>query len=351
MTSVFEHSILGGLFDDIEARKIWSGERRIQHMLAFEAAFSLGLGNAGIVDEKLANKAAMFIGDFKPDSHALRVQVARDGVAVPELVRQLKATAPKLAQAIHTGATSQDVIDTALSLAIREMNDLLSDRLNKVKTALAQLNEKFGKNSLMGRTRMQAAITTSASTRIRSWQVGVDENIDRLGQIRARVERVQLGGAVGDNQVLGDKSELIIKTVAQETGLQKPNENWHTTRGHLAEYAGLLSLISGATGKIGQDICLMAQQGIDEIALSGGGGSSAMPHKKNPILAELLVTLARFNATQLPGMHHALIHEQERSGSAWALEWMILPQLAIAAARSLSACATLCDQITELGTE
>ena len=86
----------------------------------------------------------------------------------------------------------------------------------------------------------------------------------------------------------------------------------------------LLSQISGSLGKIGQDICLLAQAG-DEIALEGGGKSSAMPHKQNPVLAELLVTLARYNATQISGMHHALIHEQERSGAAWTLEWMILP--------------------------
>ncbi|MFQ3255327.1 MAG: 3-carboxy-cis,cis-muconate cycloisomerase, partial [Loktanella salsilacus] len=89
--------------------------------------------------------------------------------------------------------------------------------------------------------------------------------------------------------------------------------------------------------------------GIDEVTLKSGGGSSAMPHKQNPILAELLVTLARFNATQVSGMHHALIHEQERSGAAWALEWMILPQMAQTTARSLSAATQLCEKITSIG--
>jgi 3-carboxy-cis,cis-muconate cycloisomerase len=94
----------------------------------------------------------------------------------------------------------------------------------------------------------------------------------------------------------------------------------------------------------------MAQQGIDEVTLTGGGGSSAMPHKQNPILAELLVTLARFNATQVAGMHHALVHEQERSGAAWALEWMILPQMAQATARSLSVASEICRKITSIDT-
>ena len=120
-------------------------------------------------------------------------------------------------------------------------------------------------------------------------------------------------------------------------------------RDGIVEYAGVLSLISGTLGKMGQDLCLMVQPGLDEATLSGGGGSSAMPYKQNPVLAELLVTLARFNAVQLSGMHRALIHEQERSGAAWALEWMILHQMAVTAARSLSVGLSICDQVTSMG--
>lgn len=100
---------------------------------------------------------------------------------------------------------------------------------------------------------------------------------------------------------------------------------------------------------MGQDILLMSQQGIDEISLRSGGSSSAMQHKKNPVLAELLVTLARFNAVQVGGMHHAMIHEQERSGSAWMLEWMILPQMAMATGRALSAAIEVCQSIESMG--
>ncbi|MEM8539848.1 MAG: 3-carboxy-cis,cis-muconate cycloisomerase [Pseudomonadota bacterium] len=349
MVSAFEHPAFGGLFDDPEANAIWSSQRQTEHFLAFEAAYSIGLGKAEIVEKDLAFKAATFIRNFKPDAAALRARTSRDGVPIPELVRQLKSTAPEYSEAIHNGATSQDVIDTALSLTIRDMNDLLAKRLVALSNALSQLNERFGDNQLMGRTRMQAALMTTGSTRITNWQIAVDENTDRLNNIRSRVEQVQLGGAVGDNQKLGDKFSSIANNIAEETRLNEPGHSWHTTRGDLAEYASLLSLISGATGKIGQDVCLMAQQGIDEIALSGGGGSSAMPHKQNPVPAELLITLARFNATQLSSMHHALLHEQERSGSAWALEWMTLPQMAIAASRSLSACTTMSGQITQFG--
>jgi 3-carboxy-cis,cis-muconate cycloisomerase len=120
-------------------------------------------------------------------------------------------------------------------------------------------------------------------------------------------------------------------------------------RENLADYANWLSLVTGSLGKMGQDIALMAQQGIDEIALSGGGGSSAMPHKQNPVLAETLVTQARFNATQLPAMHHALVHEQERSGSAWPLELMVLPAMVTTTGTALTHAHNLISQITRVG--
>ncbi|RWC82675.1 MAG: 3-carboxy-cis,cis-muconate cycloisomerase, partial [Mesorhizobium sp.] len=123
---------------------------------------------------------------------------------------------------------------------------------------------------------------------------------------------------------------------------------WQSQRDALADLAGLMSLITGSLGKFGQDIALLAQGGVD-ISLSGGGGSSAMPHKQNPVKAEALVTLARFNATQLSGMHQALAHEQERSGSAWTLEWLLLPQMVVATAASLRLAAELAAQVESLG--
>ncbi|TIN70121.1 MAG: 3-carboxy-cis,cis-muconate cycloisomerase, partial [Mesorhizobium sp.] len=123
---------------------------------------------------------------------------------------------------------------------------------------------------------------------------------------------------------------------------------WQNQRDALADFAGWLSLLTGSLGKFGQDIALLAQGGT-EIKLSGGGGSSTMPHKQNPVKAEALVALARFNATQLAGLHHALVHEQERSGAAWTLEWLLLPQMVVATAASLRLAAELAAQVESLG--
>jgi 3-carboxy-cis,cis-muconate cycloisomerase len=173
----------------------------------------------------------------------------------------------------------------------------------------------------------------------------------RLNNLRPNVECLQLGGAAGDRAALAPHADDISCIMAAELGLSNPPQAWHAMREGIVDYASFLSLICGSLGKFGQDICLMAQQGVDDVTLSGGGGSSAMPHKQNPVLAELLVTLARFNATQVSGMHHALVHEQERSGAAWALEWMILPQMAQATARSLAVAAEICGKITLIGSK
>ena len=349
MTSPFDHPWLGGLFGDQEAADIWAPQRTIAHMLAFEAAYTRALGKVGKVDQALADQVAQQIAAFKPDMADLRDGAAKDGVVVPALVTQLKDAIQPNTDSIHTGTTSQDVIDTALALTLRDFSDLLDVRLAALTSAFDVLADRFGDRPMMGRTRMQAALPIKVSDRLVTWSQPIAVHRKRLASLRPEVARLQLGGAAGDRAALAPNAAQISREMAAELGLQNPPTAWHSMRADIADYANLLSLISGALGKFGQDICLMAQQGVDEVTLRSGGGSSAMPHKQNPILAELLVTLARFNATQVSGMHHALIHEQERSGAAWALEWMILPQMAQTTARSLSAATQLCEKITSIG--
>ncbi|WP_295315535.1 3-carboxy-cis,cis-muconate cycloisomerase [Roseobacter sp.] len=349
MIGVFDHPCLAGLFADDDACRIWSAERQLQHMLSFEAAYSRALGTAGVVETDVAASAALLIEKFKPDLQQLRDGTARDGLPVPALVAQLKKAGGSLAPAIHAGATSQDVLDTALALTLRETTDLLVARLKTLATDLDSLNDAFGANPLMGRTRMQAAMPIRVSDRLTTWRAPLDAHCDRLMELRPHTEKLQLGGAAGDRKELEPFGDRVARALAAELDLAVSDFTWHAARDGIAAYASVLSLITGTLGKMGQDICLMAQQGLDEIRINGGGGSSAMPHKANPILAELLVTLARFNATQLSGIHQAQVHEQERSGSAWALEWMILPQMAVAAARSLGAGSSLCRNVTSMG--
>jgi 3-carboxy-cis,cis-muconate cycloisomerase len=348
MTDVFNHPWLSGLFGDADMAALWSPETQLHHLLTFEAAWSQALGHVGRVDLDLATDTAHRIRDFTPDLADLAARTGQDGLPVPALVRQLKQVVDD-ERAVHHGATSQDVLDSALALTLRETTSLLDARLGSLSIALQSLDGRFVGNPMMGRTRMQAALPITVSDRLRTWSTPLVGHRQRLANVGNGVAQVQIGGATGNRAALGKDADAMAAFIAQKLGLANPPNCWHTTREGVADYAGCLSLITGTLGKMGQDICLMAQQGIDEVTLAGGGGSSAMPHKQNPILAELLVTLARFNATQVSAMHHALIHEQERSGAAWSLEWMILPQMAKATGRALSAAIQLCESIQHLG--
>jgi len=346
-TGPFDHPWLSGLLGDADMAAIWSAERTLDHMRSFEASFSRAMGHAGLFVPAKAIAAADAIMTVPIDLDDLKSGMARDGVVVPRLVTLLRQAAGP--DAVHAGATSQDVIDTALVLTLRETAALLDARLGDVTDRLDALERRHGDAPLSGRTRMQLATTIRVRDRVATWRLALERHRISLTEHAQRVACLQLGGASGDRQALGPHADRVAAELARELGLSNPPRAWHAMRGDVVAYSGVLALISGSLAKMGQDICLMAQQGIDEISLSGGGASSAMPHKRNPFLAETLVTLGRFNAVQAGGMQHAMIHEQERSGAAWTLEWMLLPQMALATGRALCIAADLCRSIEGLG--
>lgn len=324
------------LFEDSEVSVAFGTDRTFRHFLAYEIALTEGLAASGAVDPGMAKAAIEAMRGFSPDLAAIEARSPVDGLAVPEFVRQLKAhVGADLTPAIHVGGTSQDLIDTATVLMLKEANAILAARLESVIDGIEQLIAEHGDNSMMGRTRMQAALPITVRHRLETWAAPLRRHRTRLAEMRDELEVLQFGGATGDRSANGDKAAEIAAVMAAKLGLSYPCRAWHNDRSRLVEYAGWLSMVSGSLGKIGQDICLMAQQGVDEIAQTGGGSSSAMAHKQNPVLAELLVTLARYSAGQISLMHNALLHEQERSGTAWTLEWMVLPAMVLVASKGL----------------
>ncbi|CDM61489.1 MULTISPECIES: 3-carboxy-cis,cis-muconate cycloisomerase [Rhizobium] len=343
--SPFDHPFLCGLLGDGETASYFSADADIRAMLAFEAALAKAEAVHGLISPDAARRIGVVCATFEPDLSQLRAATACDGVVVADLVKQLrKAVGSPFSDCVHLGATSQDVIDTSLMVRLKAVAFLFSNRLSKIAQAFDDLDARFGKARLMGRTRMQAAIAITVSDRLRAWRAPLEGYRDRLTEQRFLV---QFGGAAGTLETLKDKAPPIRAALAQELGLGDEPQ-WQSQRGLIADLASLLSLISGSLGKFGQDIALLAQAG-DEIGLAGGGGSSAMFHKQNPVAAETLVALARFNATQLSGIHQSLVHEQERSGAAWTLEWLILPQMVMATAASLRLAFELTGNIRRIG--
>lgn len=349
-TSVFDHPWLSGLFGDDEITAHLAAEAELARMIAVEAAYARAKGAAGLIEADLAETAATGIETSKLDISLLRSGTTRDGVVVPAFVRTLKSGLPEQCRAVvHTGLTSQDIVDTSLALMLRSIVSILDTRLHAAQTALDGVMAMHGANQLMGRTRMQAALPITVSDRLRTWKDPLVIHAERLAVLKPRLLVLQLGGPVGDRKSFGSKADVIASSMAVELNLTDPGTSWQVQRDGLAEFSNWLSLVTGTLGKMGQDVALMAQQGIGEIVLAGGGGSSAMPHKLNPVQAELLITLARFNAVQLSGMHHALVHEQERSGVAWSLEWMILPQMIMATGNALQTAISLAGSIEHIG--
>ena len=341
---------LDGLVGDPEIEAEIGPERVMVHMLAFERALARASAEEGVIPEAAAGPIEGACDAFRPDHPGLREATARDGVVVPELVRQLRAHVPEPHRAhLHHGATSQDIIDTAQALALRSANDVLAARIRDLLSGLDDLAARFGAHTLTGRTRMQAAAPIAGAQRIATWRAPLARHADRLERVRRQVEILHLGGAAGDRAVLGDAGAAVAARMAAALGLHDTGDVRHAARDGLADYAGWLSLVTGSLGKMGQDVALMAQDEVAEIALSSAGGSSAMPHKRNPVKAEALVALARFNAVQVSGAHHALVHEQERSGAAWTLEWMILPAMLVATGAATRTALELIGSITRIG--
>lgn len=346
--SPFDHPLLSGLLGDEETARYFSVEAEIAAMLAFEQALAQAEAESGVIGGDAADAIVSALSSFRPDTALLRAGIAKDGVIIPELVRQIRAAVgERHGASAHFGATSQDVIDTALIFRLKSVVEHLGLLLTENIVRLTALEDRFGSRGLTGMTRMQPAIPIRVSDRVNAWRAPLQRHRERLAEQATRLLVVQFGGAAGTLEKLGDKGPAVRAALAAKLGLGDAPQ-WQSQRDALADFAGWLSLVTGSLGKLGQDIALMALSVVD-IKLSGGGGSSAMPHKQNPVKAEALVALARFNATQVSGMHQALAHEQERSGAAWMLEWLLLPQMVVATAASLRLAAELAGQIESLG--
>ena len=344
--SPFDHPILSGLLGDEALAALFSADAELAAMLRFEAALAEAEGEAGVIPADAAEAIESALADYRPDFGRLRAAAARDGVAVPELVASLReAVGEPHAKHVHFGATSQDVIDSGLALRLSEALAILDARIGAVIDALGTLEARDGAIATMGHTRMQAAVSVPAVRKIASWRDPLSRHRARLAEVREGVLLLHFGGASGTLDKLGDKAEEVSAGLGRRLGLPVPPRARHSERDGIVAFASWLSLVTGSLGKMGHDVALLAQSEVGEVKLASGGGSSAMPHKVNPVGAETLVALARFNATLVSGMHQSLVHENERSGAAWTLEWMLLPQMVVATGAALRVAADLAAAI------
>ena len=344
-------TLISALAGDPETAALLSDQAQLDAMLAVERALAEASADADWIGAADAAAIANTITDFQPDWPALESGMAQDGVVVPALVRQLRAQLPEPHRdALHRGATSQDVTDTALMLQLARIFDLYEARLAGLIDRLAGLDDQFGATPLMAHTRMQVALPTTWSAKLASWAEPLKRHLRALAAMRRSLLVIQLGGPVGDRGSFEGHGDAIAAGMARrlDLGLATP---WQATRDPIIALGGLLAQISGSLGKLGADITLLAQNEVGAVRLEGGGGSSAMAHKSNPVKAEVLVALARYNAGLSGTLAQALVHENERSGAAWTLEWLTLPPMLEVTGASLRLAGLLLDQLRIAGGE
>ncbi len=300
----------------------------LQAMLDFEAALARAQAAVGVIEPAEAEAIAAACDASAFDAWELGAASARIGNPAGPLVKALTARVAGSASGhVHRGATSQDVVDTAAMLVARRATAPLLSDLRDAADAAAALAEAHRDTPIAGRTLLQQAVPTTFGLKAAGWMVALDAAATRLRAVRDERLAVQLGGAAGTLASLGDDGLAVLGELARRLELVEPTLPWHTDRTRVAELAGALGEACGAIAKAATDVALLSQTEVGEVRESSGGGSSTMPHKRNPVAA----IAARACARRAPGLVATLLasteHEHERAAGAWHAEWAPLNDL------------------------
>ena len=316
---------------DRRTEALFSAEADVANMLRYEQALVRAQAAHGLVPGHDAVRIATAIDGMAVDMAALRDGFRRDGVVPPALVAQLRAAVPADSRDyLHLGATSQDLVDSSGMLACRGAVAGALDGLRELDEALVALAAEQSRRRpparLMARTRMQVALPLSAPEKIDNWRAPLTAAI---AAAPAHFP-LQLGGPEGQYRAMAERHAEVSAHMAEALGLSCPERPWHTDRAPLQAIASWYARLAAVLGKLATDVLFMAQSEVAELRVSGGGHSSAMAHKLNPVLAEVVLAQARHAQALQAGLGTAAIHENERSGASWTLEWLLLPALVVA---------------------
>jgi 3-carboxy-cis,cis-muconate cycloisomerase len=308
------------LFVPDALREAVSGEAWLRRMLDAERALALALAGAGVIPGEEADAVAAACDASRFDLASIAVEGRRAGNPAEPLARALRVESG--VERAHWGATSQDIVDTAAMLVARDARALIFEELDGLARACAALAEEHRGTVMAARTLLRQAVPTTFGLKAAGWLVGVLESWERLRTVELQA---QLGGAGGTLALLGDRGPDVLAEYSRELGLSEPTLSWHSMRVRVVELVGALDLASGVGGKICLDVALLAQDEVEEVSVADPGGSSTMPHKRNPVAAVLGRACAR-RVGALAGTF-TLAHEHERAAGAWQAEWEPLSDL------------------------
>jgi 3-carboxy-cis,cis-muconate cycloisomerase len=350
MASTLPSSLLGPLFSSAAMRAITDDKARLQRMLDFEAALAKAEAEAGVIPAKAVGPiAAACRGERFDMSKIAEDAVAAGNIAIP-LVKALTAEVAKAdkdaAGYAHWGATSQDVIDTALVLELREAIDALLADIDRAIAGFAAQAKQHKKTPAVARTWMQQALPMPFGLKLAGYAAALARAKERLVRLRERALVLQFGGAAGTLAALGEKGLDVTERLAQELKLPAPEAPWHSHSDRLADAAGALAVLAGTCGKIAKDISLLMQTEVGEAfepAEAGRGGSSSMPHKRNPTAAASALACAAMAPQFAATIFAAQIQEHERALGGWQAEWPTFPALLLVTSGALHAIADIAD--------
>jgi 3-carboxy-cis,cis-muconate cycloisomerase len=329
---VLDSAIFSPLFSDAAISALLTDEAFVSALVEVEVALARAQARVGVIPAAAAEQISR-VKAAQIDITALTKGTIRSGFPIIALVQQIRRQAgDEAAPYVHWGATTQDIMDTAAVLQMRAASELFKPAILNIIRRLSELAQRHRTTVMAGRTHGQQALPITFGLKVTSWIAPMLRHVERLDEILPRLLVVQFGGAAGTLAALGDKGLAVSEALADELKLAVPVMPWHAQRDSLVEFGSWLSLVTGSLGKMAQDVILLAQTEVGEVAESGEqgrGGSSTMPQKSNPITSELMLAAARTNASLLSALHHAQIQEHERATHAWQVEWLTLPQMMI----------------------
>ncbi len=321
--------ILGTLYGSDPMRAVFDERAYFARMLEVEAALARAQGRLGIIPHDAADAITKAARVENLSTEELAASARNVGYPVVGLVQGLSRAAGAHGGWTHWGATTQDIMDTATVLQMRDGLRLVRAELAAIVRALASQADRHRATVMAGRTHLQHALPTTFGLKCATWLQPFVAHLARLDQLRPRVEQVEFGGAAGTLASLGAEGIAVMEGLAAELDLAAPPAPWHVCRDGLAEVVGFLGLVCGSLAKIATDVILLAQTEVAEVSepyVAGRGSSSTMPQKRNPIASEYVLAAARTVQALVPVMQGAMAQDHERATGPWQAELLALPQ-------------------------
>jgi 3-carboxy-cis,cis-muconate cycloisomerase len=310
-------------------REIFDERALIARYVEIEVALARAQGGCGVIPADAAREIATRSTPDALDLDGLRRETEIVGYPILPLVHQLARMCGEAGRYVHWGATTQDIMDTAVVLQVRDALALIESELGALRTILVRLARRYRDTPMAGRTHLQQALPVTFGYKAAVWLAMFDRHAERLAQLRPRVLVGELAGAAGTLASLGDRGLEVQKAMMEALGLGVPAATWHAARDGLAETVGFLGLLTGSLGKVAYDVMLLASTEIAEVHepfVQGRGASSTMPQKRNPISSELILAAAKAVRQHAGLMLDAMIQDLERATGPWHAEWLALPE-------------------------